>query len=319
MHKLVVISVMPLGQAVTTDWDSPARWLRIPQLTGRKKNRSWLDIQTVWLGQLRGLQQFRTEPCNGAPAQNHRFVLTCGPVPHDILQDLSFLCPAYRKLRKNLICFAFCFLIQWKWGPSLLFLFENLHAATCVFSPFPTGLRKPSHTYHSASTFISPLDVISKPQLRARLPEGSRQALQGHQDWQNCSRSSPDLEMKVERKPLGAHSWEHLSGLLNAGRESLSCTDYINKAIFTMLSYLLSHWNYKTVAVPENWEIWRQAILCWLIFKKTFLFCFTLFSLLSKQFWKLCSLQNFRGIFFSVTFASLIRRSKKKKEKENSC
>lgn len=233
---------MPLGQAVTTDWDSQARWLRIPQLTGRKKNRSWIDIQAVWL---RGLQQFRAEPCNRALHRTPGLswcVVLCPMMSSKTF--LSSALPTENSERKNLICFAFYFLILWKGGFSLLFLFdsmENLHAGTCVFSPLPTGLRKLRHTHHSASTFISPLDVISKPQLGARLPEGNRQALQGHQHWQNCSRSPPDLEMKVERKPPGAHSWEHLWGLLNADRESLSCTDCFNKSIFTMFSYLLSH------------------------------------------------------------------------------
>lgn len=162
-------------------------------------------------------------------------------------------CPAYRKLRKNLICFAFCFPILWKWGLSLLFLLdsmENLHEGVCVFSPFPTHITLPAPS-------ASPLDVISQSQLGARLPEGSRQGLQGHQDWQNCSTSPHDLEMKAGRKPpcvRTARSWEHLSGLLNASRESLSCTNCFNRAIFTMLLYLLSHWNYKIVTVPENWE-----------------------------------------------------------------
>lgn len=162
-------------------------------------------------------------------------------------------CPAYRKLRKNLICFAFCFPILWKWGLSLLFLLdsmENLHEGVCVFSPFPTHITLPAPS-------ASPLDVISQSQLGGRLPEGSRQGLQGHQGWQNCSRSPHDSEMKAGRKPPRVHaarSWEHLSGLLNASRESLSCTNCFNRAIFTMLSYLLSHWNYKIVTVPGNWE-----------------------------------------------------------------
>lgn len=123
----------------------------------------------------------------------------------------------------------------------------------------PSPQRESPDTHITqAALSVSPSGVISKPQLGARLPEGSRQALQGHQGWQNCNRSPHDLEMKVERKPLGvwtAQIWEHLSGLLSAGRESLSCTDCFNKTIFTMLSYLLSHWNYKIVAVPEKWEL----------------------------------------------------------------
>lgn len=253
MHKLVATSVTPVGQAVTTDWDSQARWLEDPSADRQEEEEIvvCLSDSVAWPALWAAAIQRRA--LQWSPAQNHWLVLTCGPVACDALQDLSFLCPAYRKLRKNLTCFAFWFPILWKWGLSLLFLLdsmENLHEGVCVLSPFPTHITLPAPS-------ASPLDVISQSQLGGRLPEGSRQGLQGHQGWQNCSRSPHDLEMKVGRKPprvRTARSWEHLSGLLNASRESLSCTNCFNRAIFTMLSYLLSHWNYKIVTVPGNWE-----------------------------------------------------------------
>lgn len=66
----------------------------------------------------------------------------------------SFVCPAYRKL----LCI--CFLMLKKWAVSPLFLFdstETLHAASYVFSPFPTG-----HNITPPALSGSPLDAISK-------------------------------------------------------------------------------------------------------------------------------------------------------------
>lgn len=103
----------------------------------------------------------------------------------------------------------------------------------CV-QPFPHSLEKTQpHTKHyAASTFsisLKLLDVISKSQLGARLPEGSRQALQGHQDWQNCSRSAHDLEMQREETDGCTYCTQ-----LRASLESPECREgnYLKQRLF---------------------------------------------------------------------------------------
>lgn len=253
MHKLVATSVTPVGQAVTTDWDSQARWLEDPWADRQEEEEivvchsdsvAWPALWAAAI-QRRALQW---SPCTEPLACPD--VWSCGlwcssrpffPLPclQEIQEESHLLCilfPHTVEMR------AVPFVPAWLYG-------KPPWRCLCV-QPFPTHITLPAPS-------ASPLDVISQSQLGARLPEGSRQGLQGHQGWRNCSRSPHDLEMKAGRKPpcvRTARSWEHLSGLLNASRESLSCTNCFNRAIFTMLSYLLSHWNYKIVTVPENWE-----------------------------------------------------------------
>lgn len=210
---------MPLGQAVTTDWDSQARWLRIPQLTGRKKNRSWLDIQTVWIGQLCGLQEFRAEPCNGIFAQSHWSVLTCGPVPLDIL---SFLCPPFRKLRKkesHLLCTLFPHSVEMRtvsfvpvWKPPCRYL--------CV-QPFPHRLEK-AQPHISLSQHIH-ISLRCDQQTSAGSQTAWRQ--------QASPAGTPGLTKLQQESPwFRDESWEETSGCsqLRASLGSPECRQKIS-------------------------------------------------------------------------------------------
>lgn len=158
MHKWVVISVLPVGQTVTTDWESQTRWLENPSSDRQEEAliMAWHSDNVLWPASWFAViqcQALQWKKHTGVTAQYHWFVMPWSCAPVMISRRPFFPYTPYREAqkwrRKNLICFDFFFLILWKSKSSLSFLLnsmENPHEGICVFSPFSTVLRKPSHT-----------------------------------------------------------------------------------------------------------------------------------------------------------------------------
>ena len=225
--------------------------------------------------------------------------------PSDDLQDLPFLYPIYRKAqkwkRKNLIWFVFFFLILWISGLSLSFLLdsvESLHEGFCVFRPFPIALRKPAmhkallcrHFQHFPAALRCHQQISAGSQTTWRHQAGPEGPLGLVKLQQECPWFRGNLRAYLvdAAESISRVSWMQGGKLSNA--ETISTKPFYHVGIFTISLELCNCHS------TETWEPWWWAFLCWWIHRKNFCLIL-LFLLVSKQQWKLCSFQNFRGIF----------------------
>lgn len=155
MHKWVVISLIPVGQTVSKDWARQTTWLENPSADRREEAPivAWHSDSMPWPAswcEVIQCQALQWKWHFGTTAQYHWFVVpwSCGPV----MISTTFLSSNLptEKLRngKERVSSALFFSssycgIQGSFAPA--WLYGKPPRSICVFSPFPTSLRKSSH------------------------------------------------------------------------------------------------------------------------------------------------------------------------------
>lgn len=152
MHKWVVISLIPVGQTVSTDWDRQTTWLENPSADRREeapivaRRSDSMPWPASWSAVIQ-CQALQWKWHFGNIALYHWFVVpwSCGPVM--ISTTFLFFHPTFRKAQiwkwKSIIGFVFFFLILWNSGLfcSCLTLWKTSARHLCV-QPFPHILEK---------------------------------------------------------------------------------------------------------------------------------------------------------------------------------